>query len=46
MLTLLETVKGLAESNIEGFMDRKKPCGLTPDVTCLIAPSFPAASMA
>jgi len=23
-----------------------QPCGLTPDITCLIAPSLPAASMA
>ena len=23
-----------------------QPCGLMPDITCLIAPSFPAASMA
>ena len=23
-----------------------QPCGLTPDMTCLMAPSFPAASIA
>ena len=23
-----------------------QPCGLTPDITCLIAPSLPAASIA
>ena len=23
-----------------------QPCGFTPDITCLIVPSFPAASMA
>ncbi len=40
--------KSWSRSSGDGALNEKTwhPCGLTPDMTCLIAPSFPAASIA
>ena len=40
--------KSWSSSSFEGALKAAtwQPCGLTPDMTCLIAPSFPAASIA
>ena len=40
--------KSWSRSSDDGDLNEKtwQPCGLMPDITCLIAPSLPAASMA
>ena len=40
--------KSWSSSSADGALNEYtwQPCGLTPDITCLMAPSLPAASMA
>jgi hypothetical protein len=40
--------KSWSNSSADGALNEEtsQPCGFTPDITCLIALSFPAASMA
>ena len=40
--------KSWSSSSLEGALNEatSQPCGFTPDMTCLIVPSLPAASIA